>query len=148
MAETLYESVTFGRSSTESDFWHTVLRWPRKRYIVVTFSSIEREMGLVESCYISTRTFSTKRRMMDDAAVDTADPPFLWSVRPRIQTSCLMAPQGTQGCPLSSFHGKAACQHPCIIHVSFSPPVKAISLPFNYSMPLEQINFASLPAIL
>ena len=31
----------------------------------------------------------------DDTAVDSADPPFLWSVRPRIQTSCLMAPQGT-----------------------------------------------------
>ena len=84
----------------------------------------------MESCSISTRTFSTKRRMIRPLILLTRLFSGLSGPEYKLPVSWR---HRAQGCPLSSFHGKAACQHPCIIHVSFSPPVKAISLPFNYS---------------
>jgi hypothetical protein len=79
------------RSSTESDFWHTVLRWSRKR-MSSTFSSIEREMGLVESSSISTRTSSTKHRMLESLMPLTRL--FSGLFRPEYLLPVSLAPQG------------------------------------------------------
>jgi hypothetical protein len=58
-----------------------------------TFSSIEREMGLVESGSISTRTSSTKRRMLQSSMLLT----YLFSglFRPGDQLPVSSAPQGS-----------------------------------------------------
>jgi hypothetical protein len=60
-----------------------------------TFSSIERGMGLVESGSISTRTSSTKHRMLQFLVLLT----YIFSglLRPEDQLPVSLAPQGTGG---------------------------------------------------